>query len=442
MRKLLFLLIIIMLLGISRLAQAQSGEVLVLEISGPVTPTMASYFERGIREAEAQDMNAILIQLSTPGGQIDIMMDIVQIISKADVPVIVYVAPEGEMAASAGSVITLAAHAAGMAPGTIIGAASPINSDGSDLSETAFRKETEALGATMRGLVERRGEAASNLAVRMITEAVAVNEREALAAGLIDAIATDTTDLLNQLDGLTVVINDQETILQTTNIAQRTFDMNLLEAFLHALANPIIIGILMAIGVQAVIAEVSNPGGWVAGLIGVLLIGMALYGLGQLPVNWLGFGLIMIAFVLFIAELFTPSHGNLSVAGTLCLFGGLLVLFNSPSSPEFVRISIPAAVAITGGTAAVFIFVITQGLRAQQLQPATGMESMVGKTGPVRQSLATSGNDAVFKGRVLINGELWQAQATEAIPFDERVIVERVDGFTLYVKKAADPPTN
>ncbi len=436
-RGVLLILVVLLLWGLNSV-QAQSGDVLMLDIEGPVTPAMANYFERGIRAGETQNANAVLIQLDTPGGAIDVTLDIVQSFANADVPVIVYVAPSGAMAASAGSVITLAADAAGMAPDTIIGAASPVGGDGADLPETIKRKEMEALSATMRNLTAVRGEEATDLAVRMITEATAVNATEALDAGLIDAIADDTTDLLNQLDGLTVQVNGEEMALETAGVNQQPYDMSPLERILHAVANPIIVGILMAIGIQAIIIEISNPGGWVAGLIGIIMLGLGLYGLGQLPVNYLGLGLVVIAFVLFLAEVMATNHGALAIAGTIVLFAGLMVLFNSPGTPEFSRISIPVALSITGGTALLFLFIMGKAARAQKQKPLTGQPGMIGQTGRVRDTFEPSEENGTYAGYVFVNGELWQAQAEEPLQFGEDVVVESVNELKLKVHKKTE----
>lgn len=435
----LIIFILILLLGFNAV-QAQSGSVLVLSVEGPVTPAMANYFERGIQAGERAQVDAILIQLDTPGGAIDVTLDIVQTFANAEVPVIVYVAPNGAMAASAGSVITLAADAAGMAPGTIIGAASPVGGDGADLPATIERKEMEALSATMRNLTAARGEEATNLAVRMITEATAVNAQEALDAGLIDAIAETPEDLLQQLDGLPVNVNGRDQILDTANAGQQPYNMSLLERILHAVANPIIVGILMAIGIQAIIIEISNPGGWVAGLIGVLMLGLGLYGLGQLPVNYLGLGLVIIAFVLFLAEVMTANHGALATAGTIVLFAGLLVLFNSPGTPEFARISLPTAVAITGVTALLFLFIISKAARAQTMKPLTGIQGMIGQTGTVRETFTPSEENNRYDGYVFINGELWRATANDPLNFGDPIIVDAVDDLKLLVHKRETEP--
>jgi membrane-bound serine protease (ClpP class) len=416
--------------------RAQGNEVLVLSIQGPVTPTMVTYFERGIRSGERQNIEAVVVVLNTPGGAVTTMHEVVQLFLAADVPVIVYVSPAGAHAASAGSLITMAAHAAGMAPDTVIGAASPVGGGGEDIPDTAFRKATEDLMALARSLAQRRGEEAVVLAEAMILEARAVNAHEALAVGLIDAVARDVPDLLHQLDGLTVEVNQQPVTLQTAGARQVSVPMTAVEMLLHALSNPLLISLLMVIGVQAILIEISNPGGWIPGLIGVLCLAMALYGLGTLPTNWLGLGLVLIAFVLFIAEAFTPTFGGLAVAGGAALLAGLLVLFNSPGTPEFARISVPAAVGISAITAAFFVFLVTMALRSHRSQPVTGTEAMLGQVGVAREEFEPARPDSDdYSGNVLVMGELWRARSEEQIGAGERVVVKAVDGFTLRVKR-------
>jgi membrane-bound serine protease (ClpP class) len=421
---------------VAKPVSAQNQHVLVAKIEGPVTPAMASYFDRIIHEAESSNAQAALIVLDTPGGAMDVTLDIVQSFRNASVPVIIYIGPAGAQAASAGSVITAAAHAAGMAPETVIGAASPVDGSGADIEETLFQKITEDLKATMRNLVERRGEDTVTLAESMIEEARAVTSKEALEVGLIDAVAVDVDDLLQQLDGKVVEVDGQEVTLETAGASQESFSLNPIERVLHALSNPLLIGLLMTIGVQAILIEISNPGGWAAGFIGVLCLGMALYGLGTLPANWLGLGLIVLAFVLFLLEVKTPTTGILAVAGAITFLAGLLVLFNSPGTPNFARISLSGAIGITLFTAIFFIFLVTKAVQAQRKVPITGAEGMAGKTGLVRYDLVASDKDSgVFQGTVLVNGELWNATADEEIPTDEQVVVKGVDGFTIRVKK-------
>ncbi|MFQ5399520.1 MAG: nodulation protein NfeD [Anaerolineae bacterium] len=432
----LFLLLLALALA-ARSLHAQANELLVLEIEGPVTPAMASYFERGIQTAEQEGATAVLIILNTPGGNIDPTQDIVRIFRAAEVPVVIYISPSGAQAASAGSILTIAAHVAAMAPETVIGAASPVGEGGVDLGETIFRKITEDLKAQVRSLAESRGEEAVALAEAMIEEARAVHAQEALDAGLIDVVADDVPDLLRQLDGRVVMVNNRPVELHTAAAARRSFTMNLIEQILHAMSNPLLVSVLLAIGVQAILIELSSPGGWVAGFIGVVSLGLAFYGLGQLPANWFGLGLILVAFVLFALEVKAPTHGALAIAGTLTMLAGLLVMFNSPGTPQFARISVLGAVVISTSTAAFFIFLVTMAMRAQQPTPITGIEAMVGRSGLVRKALTSDKDRRPYRGTVLVMGELWRAEADEPIEVDEKVVVEAVHGFTLSVKKHA-----
>ncbi|GAB4272045.1 MAG: nodulation protein NfeD [Candidatus Promineifilaceae bacterium] len=418
----------------TRNGRAQSPEVIVLNIDAPVTPAMLGYFERGILNAIESNAEAVVIVLDTPGGAVTTTTDIVQLFRNTSVPVIVYIGPAGAQAASAGSLITAAGHLSAMAPETVIGAASPINSDGSDINETAYRKAVEDLKATMRNLTERRGETAVALGEAMIEEARAVTAKEALEAGFIDFIATDVNDLLAQANGKTVTINDQTIILQTANAATRALPLNSVELILLALTNPLILGILLAIGAQAILIELSSPGGYVAGIIGVICIALALYGAGQLPVNWLGMGLIILAFVLFIMEAFAPTHGGLTIGGTVSLIAGLLVLFNSPGTPQFARISISGAIGIGLSTAVIFGFIIVKAIGAQSKQPATGAEGLIGKKGVVRRGFTSAKGLPPYTGTVLVNGELWRALAESEFAPGDVVVVTAVNGFTLHVQ--------
>ena len=427
----LFLLAFVALIFVqAQRVQAQSSNVAVLEFDGPVTPIMHTYFERGLAEAAVSGADAVLIILDTPGGAVVTTLEIVSLFRASEIPVIVYIGPQGAIAASAGSIITAAAHAAGMAPETIIGAASPINSDGSDINETAYRKEVEALKATVRSLTEWRGPEAVALGEAMIEDARAVSAQEALDAGFIDAIAATPEELLAALNGRTVFINGEERVLQTAVINQTTIPLTFIENLLLALTNPVLVSILMAIGVQAIIIEISNPGGWVAGFIGVLFLGIGLYGLGQLPVNYLGLGLILVAFVLLGLEIKAPTHGALAITGTATLVAGLLVLFNA-GTPEFVRLSIPAAIAIALVTAAFFVFILTFAIRAQKGQPLTGAQGMLGQIGTARDTFMADGE--LYRGSILLKGEIWQAAASQPIQFGDEVRVGQVQGMKLQV---------
>ncbi len=417
--------------GRGALAAQTGGTILTLQVEGPVTPAMLDYFERGIETAAAENAVALLIILDTPGGSVNVTLEIVQAFQRAPLPIIVYVSPVGAQAASAGSLVTAAAHVAAMAPGTAIGAASPIDLSGEDIPETAFLKTTEDLKAIMRNLVAHRGEAAVALGEAMIDEARAVTADEALAAGFIDVVAADVPELLTQVSGRTVTVDGQPRTLQLAGAAQQEVEMTPLEAIFHALSNPTLVGFLLAIAIPAILIELQSPGGWVAGFIGVICLLLALYGLGQLPVNWLGVVLILVAFILLLMEVVSTAHGGLALAGIVTLVAGLLVLFNSPSSPEFARISVASAIGISLPSAVLFLSIATLAWRSRRQRPQTGSEGLIGMVGHVRKPLAP-------QGTILVNGELWRAVIADedagTIETNTAVVVERREGFTLYVK--------
>ncbi len=427
--RLLCLMVALLALALALPAGAAGRPVRLLSIEGPVTPAMVSYFERGISTAEREEAEALIIQLNTPGGQADLMLEIVQAFRAARVPVVIYVAPRGAQAASAGTIIALAAHAAAMAPETVIGAASPVGLAGEDLGETMQRKAMEDLKATVRGLAERRGEEVVALSEAMVEEAKAVHAGEALEVGLIDVVADDITDLLEQLDGLAVEVAGEDLVLHTKGSRVLELPLNPMERLMHTVVNPTVITVLMAIGVQAILIELSSPGGWAAGFVGVVCLALGLYGMGVLPVNWLGLGLVAVAFVLFVLDIKAPTHGALTGAGIVTLVAGFLILFNYPGSPEFARVSVPTVVGIALMTGAFFAFVLAKVLRAQKRQPVTGMEALIGATAEVRAPLTPIGS-------VFLHGERWRAVSEDGshIPAGARVRVIGADGFRLQVR--------
>ncbi len=413
------------------LAQGERPLVLVLEADGPVSPPMQEYLRRGIRTAEQREASLIVFQLDTPGGGIEVMKRIVEIIRASPVPVVVYVAPEGAMAGSAGTMITLAGHAAAMAPGTIIGAASPIDISGQDLEQTAAAKEKEAMKALARSLAERRPAAAVSLAEETIESARAVSASEAYQAGLVDFLAGSLDDLLRQLDGFPVQVDRQEVRLQTKDAEILRLSPSLIERFLGTVTDPNIIFLLIQIGVLAILIEISSPGGWVAGFIGVVCLALATYGLGLLPVNWFGLVFLATAFVLFVMEIKAPTHGALTAAGAAALIVGALVLFNSPGVPVSLRISPWLVVATSLLMAAGFGVLVTYVMRAQKAPVLMGPEKYVGRLGTARTPLSP-------RGTVSVGSELWTAELVpgeEHLPKGARVEVVRVEGFKLFVKK-------
>jgi len=392
---------------------------------------MLEYLERGIRAANDRSAELLVLQLNTPGGSIDLMQSMVEAIRASNVPVAVYITPRGAMAGSAGTVVTLAGHISAMAPETAIGAASPVGSQGEDLGQTLEAKTKNILKATVRSLSERRGQKAVDLAESTIETASAASAQEALDAGMVDFIANDLNELVRRLNGFNVETLTGPRILNTENAEIDFLALSFIEQLLNTLTNPNIVFLLITIGVQAILIEISSPGGWVAGFIGVVCLALATYGLGILPVNWFGIVFLILAFVLFIVDIKAPTHGALTAAGVGSLIIGALVLFNSPSVPAFQRVSVPLIVGMSLFTGASFFTILLFALRAQRTPIRMGQASMVGRTGVVRTTLSPAGT-------VQVASELWTAESLEPeepLPTGTRVRVERVEGVRLYVRK-------
>jgi membrane-bound serine protease (ClpP class) len=370
----------------------------------------------------------LIVVLNTPGGQTDLMNEIVQDLLQANVPVVVYVYPAGAYAASAGTLITLGAHVAAMAPNTTIGAASPVGQQGEDLGETMETKVKEDLKAQARALAARRGQEAAAWAESAVEEARAATAEEALALGVIDFVAVDLNDLLQQMDGFVVEVLGREVILHTAGAAVQELPMTFVEQLLHLITNPTIAFILLTIGINAILFELSSPGGYAAGIVGVVCLLLAFYALGVLPVNYTGLILIALAFVLFVVDIKAPTHGVLTAGGIVSLVAGALLLFNSP----LYRVSLSAVVAVALVSGLFFAFAVAKVVQAQRRPAVTGREGLVGEVARARTALDE-------EGTVFVKGELWRATAVDG-PIEAGALVEivAVDGFCLVVKKA--PP--
>lgn len=433
MKHLRILLLVLTIFAFFSQAAAQTNNpiAVVLTADGPIMPPMLEYIKRGIERAERENAEVIVIQLNTPGGAIDTTLDIITAIRASEVPVVIYVSPRNAIAGSAGAMITVVGHVAAMAPETSIGAASPISGSGENLNSTLETKQKEITKAAIRSYVIPRGEEALALAESMIDDAIAVTADEALAANLIDFVADDLEDLLQRLNGFTVQMPDGERTLNTQNIQIQELDMSFIEAFLLLLTDPNIAFLLLAIGVQSILIEISSPGGWVAGFIGAVCLTLATYGMGVLPINWFGIIFLIIAFVLFILDIKAATHGALTTAGVASFIIGALVLFNSPGTPEFQRVSVPLVVGTGIFLGLLFFAVLVFALRALKFAIQTGSESLVGKTGTAKTSIKEA-------GQVQVESELWSAEKSkdsESISKGDLIEVVEVRGLRLIVKK-------
>jgi membrane-bound serine protease (ClpP class) len=417
-----------------RAVHAQSGAplIMVMQAKGPIAPAMQEYVQRGIRTAGDHSAEALVIELNTPGGDLQSLENIIQSMRSSPVPVVIYVAPNGAMAGSAGALVTMAGHVAAMAPEAAIGASSPVDSSGQDLSATEKAKTSEIMKATIRPLVERRGAAATQLAQDMIDHATAVSAAEALQAHLIDFIATSVSDLIKQLDGFSVSMPDGSRVLRTSGATIEPIDMSPIEQLLLILTDSNIVFILLAVGVLAIQVELTHPGVWVPGFIGITCLALAIYGLGVLPVNLFGLTFIVTAFFLFLLDIKAATHGALTTAGVASFIVGALVLFNSPGVPQFERVSVPLVVGVGISIGLMFAGILTYALRAQNAPLQTGVGTLIGKFGTATSSIGIS-------GEVQVQSELWTAEPAEgsaAIAKGDKIEVVGVKGLRLKVRKA------
>ena len=404
---------------------------LVMTIDGAITQATQEYMARGIQTAEQEKVEVIILQLNTPGGDILSMTAMTEAMRASTVPVVVYVTPRGAMAASAGTVITLAAHAAAMAPETIIGAASPVGSGGEDLGQTELAKQENAMVAKVDAFTERRGPQAVALAESTITSAKAVSSTQALQAHLVDFSATNLNDLLRQLDGFTVQMPNGPLTLHTADIIQQELPMSMIEQLLQLLIDPNIVFLLLAIGLQALLIELTHPGAWLPAFFGVVCLALGAYGLGFLPVNWFGLIFMVTAFVLFILDIKAPTHGALTIAGIVSFIVGALVLFNSPGTPHFQNVSVPLVLFVGVFIGLIFAVILGFALRAQSRPVITGSARLEGQTGYAVSEIDPS-------GQAQLAGELWSVDLVDpvgSIHRGDRVEVVRVEGLRLKVRK-------
>jgi len=426
LRCLPLLLLLLAVLPGAVYAQPSSPTIFVLNAEGIINPVLVDYIERGIEQAEEDNATACIIQLDTPGGLLDSTEKIVLAIMNADVPIIVYVSPKGAWAASAGVFITLSAHIAVMTPGTTIGAAHPVSVGDAEISEDEMEKITNFSAKWMQTIADERGRNAEE-AQLAVTESKSFTDTEALEYNLIDLRANTLDSLISQIDGWQVTIGDGSTVtLSTQDAVVEDIDMSAIERFLYAITDPNIAYILLSLAILGITVEIFNPGLIFPGVTGAVSGLFAFYSLGMLPVNYTGILLIVLAFVLFVAEAFTPTFGLLTAGGITSLVIGSLILFKG--GPLF-QVNIGLIILVAVFFAAFLAFVINRVVVAHRRQATTGREELPGKTTIVRTTLDP-------EGTVLHEGEIWTAILDQgrAEPKEE-VIIERFDGLKLYVTK-------
>ncbi|TME35229.1 MAG: nodulation protein NfeD [Chloroflexi bacterium] len=386
---------------------------------------MAGYVSRVIGDAENSNAAAVVFYMDTPGGLSDAMRDINLRILSSRVPVIVYVAPDGARAGSAGVYISYAANLVGMAPTTNIGSATPVaegtNGGEAQMSPEMKAKVTNDAVASIRALAEQRGRD-PEFAERAVREGANLQASEALKANVANYIAKDLPDLLRQADGASVHVATGDVVLHTADAATRPADMSALESFLLTITNPTIAYILLSMGSLGLLLELYNPGSVFPGVIGGICLLLAFYA-----------ALIAFGILLFGLEPFLTAHGILAAGGATSFAIGSMLLINAPEAP-FLQVSLVAIAAVTAVLLGFFLVVVAAVLRSRRRRVVTGREGLLGAPGVVRRDLEPGKT-----GIVLVQGELWQAVAPDGrLTIGERVVVQGVDGLLLTVRRATD----
>jgi membrane-bound serine protease (ClpP class) len=412
-------------------ATAEAASITELDIEGPIGVATADYVDAGIQHAIERDADLIIINIDTPGGLVKPMRTIVQSILGSPIPIAVYVSPAGARADSAGTYILLAAHVAAMAPTTHLGAATPVPLVGGDSTgdpdqdSTAMdRKVVNDAVSSIRALAERYDRNA-DWAEKAVTEAATLTAAEALENNVIDFIAKDLEDLLQQLDGHEVEVANEAMVLATSDAVVEQFSPNWRLRLLGAISNPEIVVLLGLIGLYGLMYEGWNPGAIVPGVVGAICLLLAAYALQVLPVNYAGLALIIVGIVLMVAEAYAPSFGALGVGGIAAFVFGTIIMFDS-GVPGF-GISYAFVTGIALIFAVMLIWLLTYLLKLRRRGAVSGLEATVGAVGIAMESFSG-------EGKVWLEGEAWHAHSTVPIRKDQEVVVRKVDGLSLEVE--------
>ena len=423
--------IVLGLVAALALSSTSSAEVLKIVVNDTIQPITEEYIARAIDEAQRRNDQAVLIEINTPGGLVESTRHIIDKMTSSHIPVIVYVAPGGSRAGSAGIFILEAADVAAMAPGTNAGAAHPVLLFGPTQvkpdDEMKQKIENDA-AALMRSVVSRRGRNVE-LAESAVRESKSFTDQEALAQHLIDYIASGEDDLFRQIDSKSVKrFNGQEVNLKLSGQPIAPFGMTLKEQLLGYLMDPNIAFILLAIGALALYAEFNHPGAVVPGTVGIVFILIAAFALNLLPTRFAALGLILAAFALFAAEAKFASHGVLTIGGIALLTLGGLLLVDSPI-PE-MRVHLLTALAVSIPLGLITAFLMSIALKARRNKMVSGAQGIIGETGVAQTPLSP-------RGKIFVHGELWDAVSSCDLPAGQTVVVRRIDGLLLQVEPVA-----
>ena len=403
----------------------KESEVTIIELEGPINPGAAAFLTRGLEDAEKSGSELVIIRLDTPGGLVPSMRMMVKGIMNSPVPVVVYVAPKGAGAASAGVMITVSAHVAAMAPGTNIGAAHPVGAGGKDIDKDMSEKVVNDMASYGRGIAQDKGKNAEWVE-KAIRESVSITAEEAVEKKVVDLVAADIDELLKLLDGREIQLKQGKVTLKTKDLAKLYHKPGFRDTVLRIIGDPNIAYILMMIGLAGLYFELAHPGAVFPGVIGAISLILAFYSFQTLPVNYAGLLLIALAVIFFIAEIKVASYGILSLGGIVSLTLGSIMLFEDVGVS--LRLMAPTIVLIGG----FFVIVSTLAFRAYRSKPQSGMEGLIGEVGIVQKPIDP-------EGLVFVHGEYWRATSSEKLEPGEMVAVEEVTGLLLKVRKANKP---
>jgi membrane-bound serine protease (ClpP class) len=424
-KKIFSVLISLPVVFLAAFSSAHSSTIDVINIADPITPVVAEFIIRCIDEAEDKSAECIIIQMDTPGGLDLAMREIIKKMLASEVPVVVYVSPGGARAASAGAIITIAAHIAAMAPGTNIGAAHPVSLGGGQMSKEMSEKVENDAAAYVESIAVKR-KRNKEWAIKAVRESVSISGEEALKIQVIDFLSPNIETLISDINGKEVETSKGMKKLQTAGVTIQYKKMGVRENILKGLANPNIAYILLMIGLAGLYFELSNPGVIFPGVVGGISLILAFYSLQTLSANYAGVLLILLGGILFILELKVTSYGLLSIAGIAALILGSLMLFQSPV--PYLRLSWTVILPSVTIVSLFFITLIGLVVKAQRRKTATGWEGLVGMVGVARSEI---GED----GKVFVHGEYWDARSDIPISKRSKVRVKSIEGMLLEVEK-------